>query len=231
MKPIATNIFLQTLVIKNVQIFQRRPNITNGFCFYLKSVVGIEVFVEAVAIGKGKDDLTGFVLDTSKPNQVLSIQPGIPAGKDCSSLASEDIIEFLTGDFKRSKTRSNDLFGEAVWPRLLARGWHSEKPNDVSTTKNCLVYSLRLVFKNDVLKKVVADLVCLKLEVDEMGNGVNAKKKGFDTDIKLNQDVPLDGYHKLPKFTVIDTNMVQGKEALQSFDIDPTVKPIPFISV
>lgn len=48
-----------------------------------------------------------------------------------------------------------------------------------------------------------------------MGNGVNAKKKGFDTDIKLNQDVPLDGYHELPKFTVIDTNMVQGKEALQ----------------
>uniref|UniRef100_A0A0D3FIE7 DUF7650 domain-containing protein n=1 Tax=Oryza barthii TaxID=65489 RepID=A0A0D3FIE7_9ORYZ len=86
-------------------------------------------------------------------------------------------------------------------------------------------------FASDVLKKVVADLVCLKLEVDEMGNGVNAKKKGFDTDIKLNQDVPLDGYHELPKFTVIDTNMVQGKEALQSFDIDPTVKPIPFISV
>ena len=117
------------------------------FVFHLKSVVGIEAFVEAVAIGKGKDDLTGFVLDTSKPNQVLSIQPGIPAGKDCSSLASRDIIEFLTGDFKRSKTRSNNLFGEAVWPRLLARGWHSEKPNDVSTTKNCLVYSLRLVFK------------------------------------------------------------------------------------
>uniref|UniRef100_A0A0E0GMC0 DUF7650 domain-containing protein n=1 Tax=Oryza nivara TaxID=4536 RepID=A0A0E0GMC0_ORYNI len=214
MKPIATNIFLQTLVIE-------------------------KAFVEAVAIGKGKDDLTGFVLDTSKPNQVLSIQPGIPAGKDCSSLASRDIIEFLTGDFKRSKTRSNNLFGEAVWPRLLARGWHSEKPNDVSTTKNCLVYSLRLVFKgthyfdfaSDDLKKVVADLVCLKLEVDEMGNGVNAKKKGFDIDIKLNQDVPLDGYHELPKFTVIDTNMVQGKEALQSFDIDPTVKPIPFISV
>lgn len=70
-------------------------------------------------------------------------------------------------------------------------------------------------FASDDLKKVVADLVCLKLEVDEMGNGVNAKKKGFDIDIKLNQDVPLDGYHELPKFTVIDTNMVQGKEALQ----------------
>uniref|UniRef100_A0A0D9Z788 SANT domain-containing protein n=1 Tax=Oryza glumipatula TaxID=40148 RepID=A0A0D9Z788_9ORYZ len=201
------------------------------FVFHLKSVVGIEAFVEAVAIGKGKDDLTGFVLDPSKPNQVLSVQPGMPAGKDCSSLASEDIIKFLTGDFRRSKTRSNDLFWEAVWPRLLARGWHSEKPNDVSTTKNCLVFIVPGIQRfsrseltkgthyfdsvSDVLKKVVADPVLLEIEVDEMGNGVNAEKNGFDTAMKLNQDVPFDGYHELPKFTIIDTSLVQGEEPSQ----------------
>jgi len=63
----------------------------------------------------------------------------LPTGKDCSLLGSEDIIKFLPGDF-RSKTRSNDIFWEAVWPRLLAKGWHSEQPKDVSTTKNCLVF-------------------------------------------------------------------------------------------
>ncbi|XP_006651369.2 uncharacterized protein LOC102720970 [Oryza brachyantha] len=201
------------------------------FVFNLKSTVGTEAFVEAVAIGKGKDDLTGFVMDPSKPNHVLSIQPGMPAGKDCSSLASEDIIKFLTGDFRRSKTRSNDLFWEAVWPRLLARGWHSEKPNDVSTTKNCLVFIVPGIQRfsrseltkgthyfdsvSDVLKKVVADPVLLELEVDEMGNPVTADNNGCDAEMKLNQDVPSDGYNEPPKFTIIDTSLVQGEEPSQ----------------
>uniref|UniRef100_A0A0D9VTY4 SANT domain-containing protein n=1 Tax=Leersia perrieri TaxID=77586 RepID=A0A0D9VTY4_9ORYZ len=201
------------------------------FVFDLKSVVGTEAFVEAVAVGKGKDDLTGFVMDPSKPNQVLSVQPGMPAGKDCSSLSVEDIIKVLTGDFRRSKTRSNDLFWEAVWPRLLARGWHSEKPNDVSTTKNCLVFIVPGIQRfsrsdltkgthyfdsvSDVLKKVVADPVLLELEVDEMGNSITAEKNGCVKGMKLSQDVPLDGYHEVPKFTIIDTSLVQGEEPSQ----------------
>lgn len=198
------------------------------FVFALKSIVGREVFVEAVGVGKGKHDLTGFVMDQSKPNQALSVHSDLPTGKDCSSLASEDIIKFLTGDFRRSKTRSNDIFWEAVWPRLLAKGWHSEQPKDVSTTKNCLVFLVPGIKKfsrskltkgthyfdsvSDVLKKVAADPVLLELEADGVGHGLTAEKNGSITDMKLNQDSPLDGYQELPKFTIIDTSLVEGEE-------------------
>jgi len=56
------------------------------FFFTLKSIVGAEVFVEAVGVGKGKHDLTGFVTDQSKPNQALTVHSDLPTGKDCSSL-------------------------------------------------------------------------------------------------------------------------------------------------
>ncbi|KAK3151597.1 hypothetical protein QOZ80_3AG0247900 [Eleusine coracana subsp. coracana] len=193
------------------------------FVSALKSTVGKEAFVEAVGIGKGKHDLTGFVMDQSKLNN-----PDLPTGKDCSSLASEDIIKFLTGDFRRSKTRSNDIFWEAVWPRLLAKGWHSEQPKDVSTTKNCLVFLVPGIKKfsrskltkgthyfdcvSDILKKVAADPVLLELEADGSENGFPAEKNGCITDVKLNQDSPLDGYQELPKFTIIDTSLVDGEE-------------------
>jgi hypothetical protein len=78
-----------------VQIFKSFNNgqtSLEDLVFSIKSIVGTEAFVEVVGIGKGKHDLTGFVLDPSKLNQVLSIHPDMPTGKDCSSLASEDII-------------------------------------------------------------------------------------------------------------------------------------------
>ncbi|CAN6289461.1 unnamed protein product [Urochloa humidicola] len=198
------------------------------FVFTLKSIVGTEVFVEAVGVGKGKHDLTGFIMDQSKPNQALSVHSHLPTGKDCSSLASEDIIKFLTGDFRRSKTRSNDIFWEAVWPRLLAKGWHSEQPKDVSTTKNCLVFLVPGIKKfsrskltkgthyfdsvSDVLKKVAADPVLLELEADGVDHGLDAEKNGSIKDLKLNQDSPIDGYQELPRFTIIDTSLVEGEE-------------------
>ncbi|KAI4996241.1 hypothetical protein ZWY2020_046832 [Hordeum vulgare] len=196
--------------------------------FAIKSSVGTEAFVEAVAIGKGKHDLTGFVLDRSKPNQAPSVHPDMPTGKDCSLLASEDIIKFLTGGFRISKTRSNDLFWEAVWPRLLARGWRSEQSKDVRTTKNCLVFIMPGIKKfsrrkltegthyfdsiSDVLKQVVADPVLLEVEVGGVDNGVTAEQCGYATDMSLNRDGPFDGYQELTKFTIIDTTLVQGEE-------------------
>ncbi|XP_008658768.1 uncharacterized protein [Zea mays] len=197
------------------------------FVFSLKSTVGAETFVEAVGVGKGKHDLTGFIMDQSKPNQALSVHSDLPTGKDYSSLASEDIIKFLNGDFRRSKTRSNYIFWEAVWPRLLANGWHSEQPKDVSTTKNCLVFLVPGIKKfsrckltkgthyfdsvSDVLKRVAADPVLLELEIDVINNGLTAEENGSITDVKLNQYSPLDGYQELPKFTIIDTSLVEGE--------------------
>uniref|UniRef100_A0ACD5WY06 Uncharacterized protein n=1 Tax=Avena sativa TaxID=4498 RepID=A0ACD5WY06_AVESA len=185
--------------------------------FAIKSIVGTEAFVEAVGISKGKDDLTGFVLDPSKRNQILSVHPDMPTGKDCSLLASEDIIKFLTGGFRISKTRSNDLFWEAVWPRLIVR-----------PTKNCIVFLVPGIKKfsrskltkgthyfdsvSDVLTRVAVDPVLLEQEVGGMVNGVTAEKNEYSIDMNLNQDGPLDGYQEPPKFTVIDTTMVQGEE-------------------
>uniref|UniRef100_A0ACD5YL23 Uncharacterized protein n=1 Tax=Avena sativa TaxID=4498 RepID=A0ACD5YL23_AVESA len=216
--------------------------------FAIKSIVGTDAFVEVIGIGKGKHDLTGFVLDPSKPNQVLSVHPDMPTGKDCSSLASEDIIKFLTGGFRISKTRSNDLFWGAVWPRLIARGWRSEQPKDVRPTKNCIVFLVPGIKKfsrskltkgthyfdsvSDVLKRVAADPVLLELEVGGMDNGITAEHNGYSADMNLNQDSPLDGYQELPKFTVIDTTLVQGEEPfrvreMRKLPADANVRFVP----
>lgn len=88
------------------------------YVFSIKSFVGLETFVDAVAIGKGKQDLTSMVIRPVR----------IPVGEACSNLTHAEIVKFLTGGYRLSEVQSSDLFWEAVWPRLLARGWHSEQP-------------------------------------------------------------------------------------------------------
>ncbi|CAL4905648.1 unnamed protein product [Urochloa decumbens] len=196
------------------------------FVFTLKSIVGTEVLVEAVGVGKGKHDLTGFVVDQSKPNQALS---------DFSTLASEDIIKLLAGDSRRSKARSSDIFWEAVWPRLLGKGWHSEQPKDVRTAKNCLVFLVPGIKRfsrskltkgthyfdsvSDVLKKVAADPVLLELEDDGVDHGLAAEENGGTPDMKLNQGSPSDGYQGLPRFPIIDTTLVEGEEPFNVLEL------------
>ena len=97
------------------------------FVTKLKALAGPNVLVQAVGIGKGKGDLTAALIEPVKTNQVISSRYGIPTGRACSSLSTEEIIKFLTGGFKLSKAREDDLFWEAVWPRLLASVWHSEQ--------------------------------------------------------------------------------------------------------
>ncbi|XP_051207330.1 uncharacterized protein [Lolium perenne] len=212
--------------------------------FTLKSTIGLETFVEVIAVGKGKDDLTGFVKDTSKASKGLSGSANMAKGVDCSTLATEDIIKFLTGDFRRSKAKSNDLFWEAVWPRLLARGWHSEQPKDVRTAKNCLVFIVPGIKKfsrkkltkgthyfdctTDVLKKVATDPSLLELEIDSTDNGASAHKNAWTT----SQDGPLNDDMELLVFTVIDTSLVQGERpfkvrALRSLPADVDISSGP----
>ncbi|KAK4801760.1 hypothetical protein SAY86_022247 [Trapa natans] len=101
------------------------------YVFTLKAIVGLRALVQAIGIGKGKQDLTGVGNDHTKPsNQAVPLSSEIPVGKACSVLTPAEIVTFLTGNFRLSKARSNDLFWEAVWPRLLARGWHSEQPEN-----------------------------------------------------------------------------------------------------
>ncbi|KAG1362590.1 Arginine-glutamic acid dipeptide repeats protein [Cocos nucifera] len=177
------------------------------FVFTLKAIVGMAVLVESIGIGKGKSDLTGIVLDPVRANQSVSVRPEIPIGKECSSLSSGDIIKFLTGDFRLSKARSNDLFWEAVWPRLLARGWHSEQPKDLSSvvSKHALVFLIPGVKKfsrkklvkgnhyfdsiSDVLNKVASDPRLLDLEVQGGTGSSNIKdENGWAADNTSDQN-------------------------------------------
>lgn len=200
----------------------------------------MEVLVEAIGIGKGKHDLTGFVSDPIKANPV---NPILPIGKAFSSLTNEDIIKFLTGGFRLSKARSNDIFWEAVWPRLLARGWHSEQPRGHSSvgSKNALVFLVpginkfskrKLVKGNhyfdsvtDVLNKVVADPRLLELEAEgAKGCDSTENKIQWDVNSKSDQNCMFDHqrqrylHPRLPginselmKFTVVDTSLIEGE--------------------
>ncbi|XP_039127581.1 uncharacterized protein LOC120263683 [Dioscorea cayenensis subsp. rotundata] len=195
---------LQDALLEAVKVFNEGNTSLEEFVFQLKALIGTEVLVGAVGIGKGKYDLTGIVLDPVRANQVLSVRSDIPIGKACSSLASEDIIKFLTGNFRLSKARSNDLFWEAVWPRLLARGWHSEQPKDLGPfgSRNALVFLIpgikkfsrrKLVKGNhyfdsitDILNKVALDPKLLEFEVE--GSASAKEENGWVADAQLEQN-------------------------------------------
>ncbi|XP_068333218.1 uncharacterized protein [Pyrus communis] len=207
------------------------------YVFILKARVGLNALVEAVGIGTGKKDLTGIATETLKSNHVAPVRPEIPTGKACSSLTPLEIVNFLTGGFRLSKARSSDLFWEAVWPRLLARGWHSEQPYPGFSTgsKNSLVFlipgikkfSKRKLVKgshyfdsvSDVLNKVASDPELLELET-----GAN-NENGWTDETKLDeQDFPNQQRHcylqprtpnrssgDVMKFTVVDTSLPNRK--------------------
>ncbi|KAE8684105.1 hypothetical protein F3Y22_tig00111151pilonHSYRG00050 [Hibiscus syriacus] len=123
--------------------------------------VGICALVEAVGLKKGKADSTGL---TMEPPRTTQVSPEIPFGKACASLTCGDIIRFLTGGFRLSKARCNDIFWEAVYPRLLARGWHSEQPkNQCSIGSNhCLVFLMPGV-KNSQEENLLREITTLIL--------------------------------------------------------------------
>lgn len=174
------------------------------YVFSLKAMVGTNLLVEAVAIGSGKQDLTGMALEPLRSNHVIRSE--IPAGKACSALTTAEIIKFLSGDYRLSKARSNDLFWEAVWPRLLARGWHSEQPQNqgyVAGSK-CLVFLLPGVKKfsrrklvkgdhyfdsvTDVLSKVAKDPGLIELDNEEANGNQNTEKDVWTSDVKIEED-------------------------------------------
>lgn len=206
----------------------------------MKTMVGMSNFIEAVGIGKGKQDLTGIGQETLKSNQA---RPDIPVGKACSSLTPDQIIKFLTGDFRLSKARSHDLFWEAVWPRLLARGWSSEQPKNrgyaasyslVFLTPGIKKFSRRKLLKGthyfdsvaDVLSKVASEPGLLELEVEPDMGYRNIKDFELMNEKKLEDQDKLTtqprhcylqprtpNHHKnILKFTVVDTSLSCGEE-------------------
>ncbi|KAB5556230.1 hypothetical protein DKX38_007139 [Salix brachista] len=211
------------------------------YVFKLKATVGIQFLVEAVGIGKGKNDLTGLAMEPVKNNPLF---PDCPVGKDYCSLTASEIIKLLTGGFRLSKARSNDIFWEAVWPRLLARGWHSEQPmtQGYVDTNHYLVFLIpgikkfsrgKLVKGNhyfdsvsDVLSKVASEPMLIELEAEETRGSICNEEDGWDPGEPSNLDdqsicqprhflKPQVSKRNLNhvKFTVVDSSLDGGKKS------------------
>ncbi|KAL3626507.1 hypothetical protein CASFOL_030056 [Castilleja foliolosa] len=205
------------------------------YVFSLKSMVGIKILVDTVGIGKGKLDLTEMPLENSKSNPA---RPEIPTGKALSVLTTEEIINFLSGDYRLSKARANDIFWEAVWPRLLHRGWHSEQPKNQGYISQCLVFLIPGVKKfsrrklvkgehyfdsvTDVLGKVAKEPELININEDEAR--LSEEKKNKEKVDKESQPVSEKESEKhcylqprTPvrnadiKLTVVDTSLSGGK--------------------
>ncbi|GAB4855567.1 hypothetical protein Ancab_024186 [Ancistrocladus abbreviatus] len=178
----------------------------------LKNVAGIHALIDAISIGKSHD-LTNVETSKSVHN---SICPNIPAGKSCYSLTCSDIIKLLTGDVQLSKARSTDLFWEAVWPRLLARGWHSEQPKSdgCNGSNGCLVFLMPGVKKfsrrklkkgghyfdsvADVLKRVASEPALLMLDEQYAEENIVSDSKeanGWVPEVNSDDSSPDHGRH------------------------------------
>ena len=224
------NMLLVSLILQVSKSFAEGRTSLAEYVSSLKTTVGIHNLIEAVGVGKGKDDLTGIVMEPIKTHQFFSVRPEIPVGKACSSLTSTDIIKFLTGDFRLSKARSNDLFWEAVWPRLLARGWHSEQPKNEGCTssKHSLVFlvpgvkkfSRRKLVKgehyfdsvSDVLSKVASEPKILELEDEEARVNTCKEGNGWVPEAKLDNDNPSDHQRRCylkPRVSTCNLNLMK----------------------
>ncbi|CAH8381958.1 unnamed protein product [Eruca vesicaria subsp. sativa] len=212
----------------------------------VKELVGLKSLVEAVAIGKDKD-LTVLTTEPVKSKQWFTVSSAVPpAGLGVySSLTSAEIIEKLSGGSRLSKARCNDIFWEAVWPRLLARGWRSEQPKDRGYIKskdnnNNIVFLIpgvkkfsrrKLVKQNhyfdsisDIIKKVVSDPELLEFEgAAEISRPCNGIMEEDDNHDQSKQEKRR--YLKSPgssssthmKFTVVDTTGLASGEKLCAF--------------
>ncbi|KAK8928875.1 hypothetical protein KSP39_PZI017335 [Platanthera zijinensis] len=246
---------LQDTLLEASKTFNEGRATLEEFVFRLKAAVGLKVLVEAIGIGKGTYDLTVVALDQVRANQPAPLTPEIPVGRACSSLTSADIIKFLTGDFRLSKARSNDLFWEAVWPRLLARGWHSEQPKNRGPVsfKNTLVFLVPGVKKfskkklmrgthffdsvSDVLSRVASDPGLLEFDVEvEKDCGGRKEENGWEAGRNGSSDHQQHSYmHLRPpnctseclKFTVVDTSLAQRQGSHKVME----VRSLPSVSL
>ncbi|CAJ2631640.1 unnamed protein product [Trifolium pratense] len=193
----------------------------------LKSMVGIGVLVEAVGIGNEKGDLTRLGVEHGKNSRASSD----PTSKALTSLGPSDIIQSLTGGYRLSKTKSTELFWEAVWPRLQAKR---------------LKFSRRKLVKgdhyfdsvSDALSKVVAEPNILGLEEEDEAKvgSLNEEEPGKGSnEVDLSDDhrqcylKPRSSPYKkdYTKFMVIDTSLVRG-----GMPSDPMeLKSVPINSV
>ncbi|MFS7907861.1 hypothetical protein Hanom_Chr01g00076391 [Helianthus anomalus] len=156
------------------------------YVFILRDTMGLNLLVQAVAIGKGKQDLT------------IKTRTRLRSKKDRIGL---------------SKVRLNEFFWAVVWPRLLARGWHYEQARKYvfQNSKNLVFlapgvtkFSRRNLVKGsqyfdsviEVLNKVASEPHLLEHEPDK------------DRLVEPHETYRSDNEQDLLKCTVMDTSFV-----------------------
>ncbi|KAI3526839.1 hypothetical protein L1887_06103 [Cichorium endivia] len=190
----------KTSLTQVTRTFEEEKLSFEKYVLTVRDTVGINLLVEAIAIGKGKRDHTGRAKKTMKNKKLNSA---------CSSLELEEIMNLLKDGIGLSKERLNDIFWEAVWPRLLARGWYSERPRNYAfqNSKQSLVFLAPGVTKfsrwslekgsqyfdsfTELLNKVASEPWLLEPEQDRL-----VEPQGSDD----KQD--------LMKCTIVDTSLV-----------------------
>ncbi|CAL0311086.1 unnamed protein product [Lupinus luteus] len=223
----------QTMLVEMSRNFEEDGMPFVEYIFALKDAVGIDLLVDAVGIGKGKQDLTSTAVEPTRTNDI-SLRSKIPIIRACSSHTPADIIKILNGNVRLSKSRSSDLFWEAVWPRLLAKGWHSEQPLAYTHfgSKQSLVFlvpgvekfSRRLVNGNhyfdsvsDILTKVASEPGLIEAKTEATDGSVdkeNSLDKPYLDGVSNKQHHCYLEPHSsncdedLMKFTIVDTSMV-----------------------
>ncbi|OIW13358.1 hypothetical protein TanjilG_02878 [Lupinus angustifolius] len=225
----------QTMLVEISRNFAEEKMPFVEYIFALKDAVGIDLLVDAVGIGKGKQDLTSTAADQTRTNNI-SLRPKVPISKACSFLTPIDIIKILNGNSRLSKSRSSDLFWEAVWPRLIAKGWHSAQPTAYTPfgSKQSLVFLVPGVEKFsrtlvngkhyfdsvcDILTKVASEPGLIEIEIQATDGSVdreNSLDKPYLDGVSNKQHHCYLQPHSsmcdedLMKFTIVDTSMVHG---------------------
>ncbi|KAL4588249.1 hypothetical protein LXL04_001132 [Taraxacum kok-saghyz] len=156
----------KTSLTQATKTFEEEKISFEKYVLSVRDTVGMNLLIEAIAIGKGKRDLTGRAKKSTKNKKLNSA---------CSLLEPQEILNLLKDGIGLTKERLNEIFWEAVWPRLLAKGWHSEQPRNFTfqNSKQSLVFLAPGVTKfsrrslekgsqyfdsfTDLLNKVVSD--------------------------------------------------------------------------
>ncbi|RDX66704.1 hypothetical protein CR513_54497, partial [Mucuna pruriens] len=150
----------------------------------LKASVALNALVEAV--GKRKRSYTSHYIFW----EIHSCTSLAPKNTNCQRLHKVNTCRNYAHSNILSKVQSDYLFREAVWSRLVARGWHSEQSGGnsdvVASTKALLCFvpevnefSRTLVKSNhyfdsvwDVLSEVASDPKLIELAYVERGEDI-----------------------------------------------------------
>ncbi|KAI3679019.1 hypothetical protein L6452_38326 [Arctium lappa] len=227
------------LIKDGTKYIEGRLSLTR-FVFALKENVGMNLLIEAVAIGQEDRDLLEF-----RPiSDWFYVNIEVPIGNACSSHTPQEILKILKGDVRLSKARSSDLFWNAVWPRLLARGWHCVQPrnNGLQNSKNLVFLVPGVVAElsrneltkgvhyfdslTDVLSKVASEPELLELESnpdEPVGSDANQDPQDY-----VETNVPQSD-RDLKLFTIVDISSDRDRDGvIKSIELPslPVSEPI-----